>query len=237
LLKRNAIFRNSSGERRQSGIVTDSSGAALANATLRVEDPATGLTRSTHTGGSGDYQVGELPVGTYALTVSMPGFEVKKIENIDIAVAKTTNFNVTLGVATQQAALEVNASAAPLETSSSAPVADVDDKSVEEMHERPGLYADGQAGARIDPDRRLARCNADERKEFPDRRRGQQRRIFQPQSPSIRAALPDLRARFCRSKPSISSPQRPMPAVRRQDDRAESRALAAAVFYELQAGR
>jgi hypothetical protein len=116
-----------------SGIVTDPSGAALANAVVRVEDPATGLTRSTLTGGSGDYLVAELPVGTYALTVSMPGFEVKKIEKIDIAVAKTTNINITLGMATQQAVVEVNASAALLETSSSSLVANVDDKSVQEM--------------------------------------------------------------------------------------------------------
>ena len=116
-----------------SGIVTDSSGASLTDAIVRVEDPATGLTRSTVTGGSGDYLVAELPVGTYTLTVSMPGFETKKIENIDIAVAKTTNINVTLGVATQQAVVEVNASAAVLETSSSALVANVDDKSVQEM--------------------------------------------------------------------------------------------------------
>ena len=116
-----------------SGIVTDSSGAALANAVVRVEDRATGLTRSTLTGSSGEYLVAELPVGTYALTVSMPGLEVKKIENIDIAVAKTTNINVTLGVATQTAVVEVNASAALLETSSSSLVANVDDKSVQEM--------------------------------------------------------------------------------------------------------
>jgi len=46
------------------GVVTDSSGAALANAVVRVENPATGLSRSTITGGSGDYLVAELPVGS-----------------------------------------------------------------------------------------------------------------------------------------------------------------------------
>jgi hypothetical protein len=50
-----------------SGIITDSTGAALANAKVQVEDPATGLARSTLTGGTGEYLVAELPVGTYAL--------------------------------------------------------------------------------------------------------------------------------------------------------------------------
>jgi hypothetical protein len=96
-----------------------------------VEDPATGLTRSTVTGGTGDYLVAEPPVGAYTLTITMPGFEAKKIENIEIAVAKTTNINVPLGVATQQSVVEVTATAATLETSSSSLVANVDDKSVQ----------------------------------------------------------------------------------------------------------
>jgi hypothetical protein len=115
------------------GVVTDSSGAALANAIVRVENPATGLSRSTITGGGGDYLVAELPVGSYSLTVTMPGFEVKKIGNIDITVAKTTNIPVQLGIATQQSVVEVSATAVALETSSSSLVANVDDRSVQEM--------------------------------------------------------------------------------------------------------
>jgi Carboxypeptidase regulatory-like domain len=115
------------------GVITDSSGAALTGAVVRADNTATGFSRSTVTSGAGDYLVAELPVGTYVLTVTMPGFEAKKIENIDIAVGKTTNIPVTLGVATQQAVVEVSASAVALETSSSALVANVDDKSVQEM--------------------------------------------------------------------------------------------------------
>jgi Carboxypeptidase regulatory-like domain/TonB dependent receptor len=115
------------------GIVTDASGAALAGAAVKVESPSTGLNRSAVTSGAGDYAIAELPVGSYNLTVSMPGFEVRRIENIEIAVAKTTNISVQLGVATQQSVVEVSAAAVTLETSASALVANVDDKSVQEM--------------------------------------------------------------------------------------------------------
>ena len=69
----------------------------------------------------------------YEATVSLPGFEVRKITGIEIAVAKTTNLPEQLGIAKQQSQVEVSATAAAIETTSSALVAVVDDKSVQEM--------------------------------------------------------------------------------------------------------
>src|SRR5580658_8294818 len=115
------------------GAVTDSSGAAVANAIVKIDSPSTGLSRATVANGSGDFLVAELPVGIYELTVAMPGFETKKVTGIEISVAKTTNVPVQLGVAAQAAQVEVSATAAALETTSSSLVAVVDDKSVQEM--------------------------------------------------------------------------------------------------------
>src|SRR6516162_2761059 len=105
------------------GVVTDSSGAALANAIVKAENPSTGLSRSTTSGGSGEFLVAELPVGTYQLTVSMAGFETRKIADIEIAVAKTTNIPVQLGIASQQSIVEVAASAVAIDTTATALVA------------------------------------------------------------------------------------------------------------------
>ena len=115
------------------GVVTDASGAALLGAAVKVDSPSTGLSRSTLTSGNGDFFVAELPVGVYEMTVSLPGFEVRKVTGIEIAVAKTTNIPVQLGVAKQQSQVEVSATAAAIETTSSSLVAVVDDKSVQEM--------------------------------------------------------------------------------------------------------
>jgi len=67
------------------------------------------------------------------MTVSSPGFEIRKITNIEIAVAKTTNIPVQLGVAKQQTQVEVTANGVAIETTSTSLVAVVDDKSVQEM--------------------------------------------------------------------------------------------------------
>jgi hypothetical protein len=115
------------------GAVTDSSGAAVANAIVKIDSPSTGLTRATTANGSGDFLVAELPVGIYDLTVSMPGFETRKVTGIEISVAKTTNVPVQLGVAQQTSQVEVSATTTALETTSSSLVAVVDDKSVQEM--------------------------------------------------------------------------------------------------------
>jgi hypothetical protein len=115
------------------GTVTDATGAALAGAAIKVDNPSTGLSRSTLTGKTGTFLVAELPVGIYEMTVSMTGFENRKVTNIEISVAKTTNVPMQLGVAAQASQVEVSANAAALETTSSALVAVVDDKSVQEM--------------------------------------------------------------------------------------------------------
>ena len=115
------------------GGVTDPSGAALAAAIIKLENPDTGFSRSVVTNSAGGFVIPDLPVGTYELTITSPGFEAKKITGISISVAKTTNIPVQLGVARQQSQVEVMASGVTIETTSSALVAVVDSKSVQEM--------------------------------------------------------------------------------------------------------
>jgi hypothetical protein len=115
------------------GTVTDSSGAALVNAAVKLESPSTGFSRTINTTSSGDFLFAELPTGIYQLTVTQPGFEVKRVAHIEVAVAKTTNVPIQLGVAQQQSVVEVSAAAVALETTSTALVAVVDDHAVQDM--------------------------------------------------------------------------------------------------------
>ncbi|MGI8743683.1 MAG: carboxypeptidase regulatory-like domain-containing protein [Bryobacteraceae bacterium] len=115
------------------GAVTDSSGAALPQAVVQLINPETGLTRTSTTTGGGEYNFPDLPLGVYAITVSHSGFETKKISNIEIAVSKTTNISIQLGVATQQQMVEVSAAAVNLETTSSELVSVVNDKTVQDL--------------------------------------------------------------------------------------------------------
>jgi hypothetical protein len=116
-----------------SGTVTDSSGAALASAAVSLSDPKTGLNQNTVTSGEGIFLFPELPAGTYQLTVRHPGFEVKKIENIEVAVSKTTDLRVQLGLAQQSEVVQVSASAVNVDTTTSSLVVVVNSKSVQDL--------------------------------------------------------------------------------------------------------
>jgi hypothetical protein len=116
-----------------SGIATDPSGAALPGATLKLESPSTGLTRVANPSAGGDYLFADLPVGLYALTVSAPGFQTRKIDNIEIAVSKTTNLNVQVAVAQQASTVEVTASAVSVDATSSALTTDVNTSTVRDL--------------------------------------------------------------------------------------------------------
>ena len=50
------------------GTVTDSSGAAIAGATVNIKNLDTGLTRTVNTSAHGSYAVPELPIGNYRVT-------------------------------------------------------------------------------------------------------------------------------------------------------------------------
>jgi len=115
------------------GAVTDASGAALPEALVKLESPSTGLSRNTVPTINGDFFFADLPLGMYTLTVSHQGFETKKVGNIEVAVSKTTNISVQLGVAQQQQVVEVAATAVNLETTSSDLAAVVNTREVQDL--------------------------------------------------------------------------------------------------------
>ena len=115
------------------GVVTDSSGAAIAGAAVSLNSPSTGLTRAAVTNSQGQYLFPDLAVGQYTITVSQAGFESRKIDRVEVAVSKTTNLDLQLGVAQQQQVVEVSATAATLETTSTALVGVVNTKTVADL--------------------------------------------------------------------------------------------------------
>jgi hypothetical protein len=61
-----------------SGNVRDPAGRSVPDATIEVEQRETGWNRRTETGSAGTCSVLELPIGSYSVTVSQPGFEKSK---------------------------------------------------------------------------------------------------------------------------------------------------------------
>jgi hypothetical protein len=116
-----------------SGIVTDSSNAAIVNAIVNLSSPSNGLKRKTMSSGNGGFLFAELPVGAYALTVQSPGFDMKTIDDVEVEISKTTNLNVQLAVAEQQQTVKVSASPVTVETTSSALAEVVDSQIVRDL--------------------------------------------------------------------------------------------------------
>src|SRR6266581_2482839 len=69
------------------GTVTDASGALVAGATVKVRNVETGQERTTTTSADGSYAIPELPIGTYAVTISQSGFQTAVANNVEVSVA------------------------------------------------------------------------------------------------------------------------------------------------------
>jgi hypothetical protein len=115
------------------GIVTDSSNAAVAGASVDLQNPANGLKRNTPTESNGSFLFAELPVGAYTLTVTRAGFTTQKIDHVDVAVSKTTDIPVQLSVAAQQSMVVVTAARVAIETTSSDLAVVVDSQTVNDL--------------------------------------------------------------------------------------------------------
>jgi len=98
------------------GTVTDSTGAAVADARIRATNVGTGLTRDTVSGANGDYSFPELPLGDYTVTVGREGFQTQTLTGIHVGVGNPETINVTLTPGQVEQKIEVNAEVPLVET-------------------------------------------------------------------------------------------------------------------------
>jgi len=80
------------------GTVTDPTGAAVPGASITATDAAINVTSKAVTSGTGSFQIFNLPIGTYTITVTRDGFETSKLEKIPVQEARATTVNPTLKV-------------------------------------------------------------------------------------------------------------------------------------------
>jgi hypothetical protein len=80
------------------GTVTDSSGAVIANASIRVTNTATGSQRVSVTNGAGDFSITQLPAADYTISVSAQGF-ASTTQKFTLTVGSNRGINIKLGVA------------------------------------------------------------------------------------------------------------------------------------------
>src|SRR5579875_3565330 len=98
-----------------SGLVTDASGSVIPNAQVTVTNEQTGATRNLQTNQAGNYNVPDLVIGKYTLTVSAPGFATYKQTGIPVNVNANLRIDVKLEVSGIQQTIEVQASAVQIQ--------------------------------------------------------------------------------------------------------------------------
>jgi hypothetical protein len=92
-----------------SGVVTDSSGAAIGGARVVAKNRATNLTVTAKSAdNSGLYQINNLPIGTYTLTLSKEGFDSEEHTEVLVQADQSAPVSATLKVGSISTKVEVN---------------------------------------------------------------------------------------------------------------------------------
>jgi hypothetical protein len=115
------------------GVVTDPSGAAIANATVTITNSSTGFTRMGTTNGDGQYSISELPNATYQVTVSATNFTTSVTNNVAVNVASTNTVNAQLSLGATAQQVVVQASNVEVQTDSAALGQVIDGTQVKEL--------------------------------------------------------------------------------------------------------
>ena len=95
-----------------SGSVVDQSGGAVPGAEVRATNKDTGQESNTRTEAAGSFRLPLLPVGTYNLQISKPGFQKLALSNVEVNAGQDTGFG-SLKLEVGQVTTTVEVSAAP----------------------------------------------------------------------------------------------------------------------------
>lgn len=100
------------------GTVTDSTGAAVAGATVTAVNTATNETRTATTSAQGDYAIPQLPGATYQVTISAGNFKESVTKNVVVNVSTDRRVDAKLQVGAVNEKVTVTANPLQVETTS-----------------------------------------------------------------------------------------------------------------------
>ena len=116
-----------------SGLVTDSSGAAIPGATVTVTNTATRGMRTTTTNAEGLYSFPSLPPGFYAVKVELQGFKTAELSKVKVDIEQTVRLDVPLQVGNVEESVTVSGTATLLNTESTTLGTVIENKIVTEL--------------------------------------------------------------------------------------------------------
>ena len=98
------------------GTVTDSTGAAVPNATVVITDVNKGTSQTVQSNASGNYSVSRLIPDAYSVRATASGFSPAEADNVTVAADTTPQVNLVFQAAGSSQTVMVTAAAPPLQT-------------------------------------------------------------------------------------------------------------------------
>lgn len=115
------------------GTVTDPSGAVVPNASLTIQNAATGIKATAPTSASGYFRFPALPASTFRLTATASGFKTTQVNDLRLQVGETRTVDLALEVGAAATAVTVEATAAAVELSVARVSSVVDQKQLTDL--------------------------------------------------------------------------------------------------------
>lgn len=115
------------------GTVTDSSGAAIAKASVTLKSAQKGISLTAKTLDDGNFEFPAVAIGIYTLTVEQAGFQSQTSREFPLAIGARQRVDFRLTVATAQTTVEVGAEVALIETDSSDRGQRIESKQIREL--------------------------------------------------------------------------------------------------------
>jgi outer membrane receptor protein involved in Fe transport len=115
------------------GVVRDASGGVLANATVILKNVDTNVERKIATNSAGNYLFLNITPGLYTLETSAPGFRPNKVSPFELQVNQTLTQDTSLEIGTLEQAVQVEATAETLQSSTAELGAVIEQKAVNDL--------------------------------------------------------------------------------------------------------
>ena len=97
------------------GVVRDSTGAVINNASLVLRNLGTSVERVTASNDTGNYMFSDVTPGPYTLNVSAPSFATKQVSEFVLAVSQTATIDITLSAGSESEVMTVTATGEQLQ--------------------------------------------------------------------------------------------------------------------------
>src|SRR5260221_14459723 len=102
------------------GTVTDPSGAAVAGATVKATESATGLDHSTNTSTEGQFSIQDIPLGFYKVSIAATGFPTNTVDKVEVVAGTIYTLNVQPKLGPSSKTVEICAAPITWDTTTSA---------------------------------------------------------------------------------------------------------------------